>query len=507
MATYSPYDPTAPQSPQTGPTEDIAAPKPQAPGAVHFADPEDPTAVRIGKAESFMQLDTDPTGAHTVEWGRSNGAGYDFQYVKSANIFGRTMSREHLEKTDNGRSLLRIMEANRNGKQKGFWDAIGDISWKNFVPYLTTVAQVGGSFKSAMTASDTFKKIAKGEAVTDDEAIAARLYLAEQERDSKATWGHTVGSIIADAPSFMFEFGITGKALDLARKGVAKGVSTLGSAKALAHVGLARNTKILADEAADDVVKAVVKSVASETAETAGTQAGLRAAAQTVRGSQALRRDMVKSVADTIEKSMLNPENAAVTGAETWGEGIVRKTAEARAEQAVSAALKRSTGGKVGNAFRALGKSLADGASRGLLDAGSWGTEASTVLFTDRSAAGKALGDALTTFFVEAPLRGAEMFLANRAVTTPVSALMGGTVGQSELSFQSAAALNRDPGLMDKAHALALGLDFLEYVSENTGRGFKSLGRAGVLKFAPRLAAPTSRVAGGIRTASAKPAR
>jgi len=504
MASFTPYDPTAQRTPVAAPPATMEDPEPKASGPVKFSDPADPTAVKIGKAESFMQLDTDPTGAHTVEWGKMNNCGYDFYYVKSANVFGKTMSREQLEKTEQGRQLIRTMEANRRGEREDFWSAIGDMSWRNFVPYMTTVAKVGGEWQAGKTALDTFRKIGRGEAVSDDEAIAARLYLAEQQRQENATWGHTVGEIVADAPSFMFEFGITGKALGAARKGAVNLLSKTGAARALSHVGLARTTKILADETADDVVKAVVKTVASEAAETAGTRAGLRAAASTVRGSSALRRDMVKSVADTIEKSMLSEENALLTGSERWGAGLVRKTAEARAEQAVSAALKRSAGGRVGNAFRALGKSLGDGASRGLLDAGSWGTEASTVLFTDRSTAGRALNDALTTFFVEAPLRGAEMYLARQGVMYPVDRLMGGTASQAELSLTSAAALNGDRDLMEKAHAISMGLDFLEYVSENTGRGFKSLGRAGVLKFAPKLAAPTSRVAGGMRVATAK---
>ena len=504
MASFTPYAPTAQRTPVAAPPSTIEDPEPKDSGPVKFSDPADPTAVRIGKAESFMQLDTDPTGAHTVEWGKMNNCGYDFYYVKSANVFGKTMSREQLEKTERGRQLIRTMEANRRGEREDFWSAIGDVSWRNFVPYMTTIAKVGGEWKAGKTALDTFRKIGNGEAVSDDEAIAARLYLAEQQRQENATWGHTVGEIVADTPSFMFEFGISGKALGAARKGAVNLLSKTGSARALSHVGLARTTKILADEAADDVVKAVVKTVASETAETAGTQAGLRTAASTVRGSSALRRDMVKSVADTVEKAMLSEENALLTGSERWGAGLVRKTAEARAEQAVSAALKRSAGGRVGNAFRALGKSLGDGASRGLLDAGSWGTEASTVLFTDRSTAGRALTDALTTFFVEAPLRGAEMYLARQGVTYPVDRLMGGTASQAELSLTSAAALNRDRDLMEKAHAISMGLDFLEYVSENTGRGFRSLGRAGILKFAPKFAAPASRVAGGMRTATAK---
>ena len=90
MATFTPYDPTAQRTPVSAPPSTIEDPEPKDSGPVKFSDPADPTAVRIGKAESFMQLDTDPTGAHTVEWGKMNNCGYDFYYVKSANVFGKT---------------------------------------------------------------------------------------------------------------------------------------------------------------------------------------------------------------------------------------------------------------------------------------------------------------------------------------------------------------------------------------------------------------------------------
>ena len=108
---FAAYDPAAPKEPAVVPFTEVPpdAPQQDSDGRVRFSDPADPTAVRIGRAMNPMQLDTDPTGELTVEWGRMNNCGYDFQYVKSANVFGKTMSREQLEKTENGRERIRRM--------------------------------------------------------------------------------------------------------------------------------------------------------------------------------------------------------------------------------------------------------------------------------------------------------------------------------------------------------------------------------------------------------------
>ena len=469
----------------------------------------DKTVARVGALGDPWQLDSDPTGDMTVAFGRANGQPTTNTDILSLNIGGGIrLGRDELNQSEDGRKLMEIAERRRLGIRRDFFDAMNPLDWgPDKLPFVSLFATVGKSIADAKTVSDTFEKMQKGEPVTKEALIKTQLYLQEEQERTSGTWGSTVGDIISQAPSFMAEFFASGGTLGAVRTAASKTLGKSGTesaVKALSHVGLSRVTKILGDETADDVAKATIKSYAKDILGDESAK-GLAKAAGEVAANKELRKDAVKAVADAIEGSILNPEIAKVTGSSAWSAGVARKVAEARAERAVAAAMARqSSSSAVRSAVRSAGRAVADGVSRGLLDAGSWGTEASTVLFTDRSSAGRALMDAFNTFFIEAPIKGGELLLANKAVTAPISAALGGTVGRSELAIRQSAYMNNDQDLMDKANAIGLGLDFLEYVSENTGRGLKSLGRAATLKLAPGLAAPASRVSGSTGVASAK---
>ena len=447
------------------------------------------------RQDSFETYDPDPTGVNTRAEGAKNGTNWDSSYVKELVVAGKTMTREELMQTEAGQQLLANATRARLGLKRDFFDAITDFKLTD-APYVSLFASVGGSIRDGMMVSDAIDKLNRGEQIDNETRAKLGLYMAENAEQIQGTWGAKVGDIIRAAPGFMMEFFGSGAVLGAGRKALAKSLAEQGSAKALATVGLARTTKMLADETAADAMGAVIKKFADETAEGA-TKAGLAAAARTAMGNAEVRKDVVKSVADVLEKSILSEEAALVTGADKWGAGIVRKVAEERAAMAVEGYLKtHAASGFIEKSTKALGRVLADGFSRGLLDVGAWGTEESTVLFTKSSSAGKALVDAFSTFFVEAPLKGGELYLANKAVTAPISAMLGGTVGTQELAIKQAALQNNDQRLMEKAHSIGMGLDLLEYISENTGHGLQSIARAGVLKFAPKLATPTARVAG-----------
>ena len=460
-------------------------------------------ALRKGGGD-FGTYDPDPTGYHTKRAGEKLGTGWGSDYVSELVVAGKLMSRDELKSTEAGMKLLAAATRARKGQKRGFLDAITDFQATD-LPFISMFATVGGSIYDAVTVSRTLEKLQKGEDVSDEDRVKTGLYMMENREQSESTWGGTVGDIVRAAPGFMFEFLGSNAVLGAVRKKIvgelAKNAAGT-SAKTLSHLGLTRATKILADETADDAVGAIVKSVAEETLHDA-TAAGLTRAAGNVAANQVLRRDTVKAVADVIEKSIMSPGMAVVTGAREWAPGVARKVAEARAEQAVATALAKRSTGATGRFLRAAGEVAKDRISRGLIDVGTWGAESSSVLFTDRSSAGRAAADAFAAFFLEAPLKGAELMLANKAVTVPLSAALGGTVGRQELAIRQAALQNDDPELMARAHAIGLGLDLLEYVSENTGRGLSSLARAGALKFAPSLASPTARVAGQTRVASA----
>ena len=179
---------------------------------VRFAEPEDATAVWFGSTADPMQLDMDPFGRNTVEWGKVHGAEKPADYVLSANVFGHVMSRERLEQSEKGRRLMALMEDVRNGRRRDFWDAITDWSVTD-LPFFGMFATVGRSINDAMTVHRALDKMQKGEPVTEDEALTTRLYMAEQEKQGQGTWGATVGDIVRAAPGFMAEFSLSGWAL------------------------------------------------------------------------------------------------------------------------------------------------------------------------------------------------------------------------------------------------------------------------------------------------------
>ena len=457
---------------------------------------------------NFGTYDPDPTGAHTAAKAKRLGLDWDSNYVEALVVAGKWMHRDELAKSEAGTKLLANAIRSRMGLKRDFWDSMTDFSGVDYLPFVSLFATVGGSLKDAYDVSKSIDKLSNGEEITPEERAKVGLFSAENRERDTGTWGSKVGDLVRSSPGFMFEFLGSGAVLGAARKFIAGSLAKNGATKALSTWGLTRVTKMLADETADDAMGAIVKKMAEESAEGL-TKAGVTTAAKAALESTAVRRDAVKAVADVLEKSIMDPQTLRVTGAGGWGDGVVRKVAEARAGQAIEGYLKRTaTTGAVESSTRGFGRVLADGVSRGLIDVGAWGTEESTVLFTHNTSAGKALTDALTTFFVEAPLKGAELYLANRAVGVPFSELWGGTVGRQELAIKNAALQNgNDKELMDQARSIGLGCDMLEYISENTGRGLKSMLRAGALKFAPKLAKPAARVAGDMHYTGAKLAK
>lgn len=406
-----------------------------------------------------LQLDPDPFGTETARWARQNGVAVDSNRVMSLDVFGRTMSREQLEQSDSGRRLLEIAERRRKGQKRSFWDAIMDWSWED-APFVSLFATVGKSLSDAATVSDTFKKLQNGESVTDEELLKTRLYMAENEERENGTWGATVGDIMRAAPGFVTEFFATGSLYSLARAGLSK------AGKAGIHLGMTRATKVLAREAMQEAAESAVAKGAAKGA------AGFAALA----ADDAAKKGVVKEVADKILIHTMkgNPMY------EGLADDVLKNMAKSRAEYEFSKMVARNAGGRVANGFNKFTQWLGQNASRGLMDFGQWGTEESTVMFTARSKATRALADAVGTFLVDAPLKGAMMWAPNQFLARPVvSALAGGrVVSSAQLGLEARAYQTGNRELMENAEWMAHGLSLLEYVSENTGRGLTSLMRA-----------------------------
>ena len=135
------------------------------------------------RSQDPLLLDPDAFGTKTAGWAKQNGLSASSDYVAGLNVFGRAMSRDQLQASEAGRQLLEIATKNRQGKKRGFLEAITDFEWGD-LPFVGMIASVGGSIADAVTVSDTLRKLQDGEAVTDDELIKTRLYMAKQERDA-----------------------------------------------------------------------------------------------------------------------------------------------------------------------------------------------------------------------------------------------------------------------------------------------------------------------------------
>lgn len=406
---------------------------------------------------------------------------------------GRWVSRVDLMKTEAGRKLVETEEDIRRGMKRGFWSAIGETSWTDFVPFVGMLAQVGGSYRDARVASDFYRKQMAGIETTQDEAIAATLFRQENHLASEGTWGYTFGSIVRQAPAFFMEFGMLGKAGQAARSAVARGVvteATDASAKSAATWATSRFVKTGANELAESAIRSYAEAAIKADATKTFTQAVKELAT-----NEAVREQTVKSVANLTSGLMDNAANS-VAKMSTWAPGLRAKTSEVLARDAVNEALRRmSADTLVKRAWIGTVQSVRKSVAEGLIDLGSWGTDAATSINTGFASAKKAALDAVTQLTFGALARGTAYYLPKEVVTRGISTAVGGK-NANTLALESAAWQNNDKDLMDKAEVYGAFLDLLEYVSENTGRGFNSAGRAIGLKVAPGLMKPASKVAG-----------
>ena len=152
----------------------------------------------------FYELDYDPTN----EQGRSRGT----VGVQAANVFGRQFTREELEKDSEGRKIIKMMEGIRSGeyREQGFLKGLTDFDRSN-IPWVGIAMDVGTGVGDAIDMSETMRKMQRGEAVTDHEALAVRRFMLQQEIESGRSFGYGVGSVIRQAPTFMAEMALSGK--------------------------------------------------------------------------------------------------------------------------------------------------------------------------------------------------------------------------------------------------------------------------------------------------------
>ena len=440
-------------------------------GGVKFRTPQDPTAVKLGPTRDPYRLDMDPFGDKTVKWGKLNGVAVDSNYVLSANVFGKVMSREQLLSTDAGRRLVVLMEEMRNGHRRSFADAMSEWSLSD-VPFMSLVGTVGKSAAEAVAVSDAFHKWSNGEELTDDEAIKARLYMAEQERAAKGTWGSTVGDIIRGTPGFMLEFAATSGMYSYARAGLAGAAK--GSASAAAKLSLSRTIKM----GTRDAVERGFAAQLGRAAENA-TEATIRA------GWQRLGTEAGRATVEAVKQSAVAEMAPIVKASLGVTDDMAMKIAASRTETEIARAIARnSSSSGVVRWARGLYLGAKDHVSRALLDFGDYGSELYSVSGKGLGSAMKTLQEAIGILGVEAPVRGAMVMMPQAFVVKPLLAKTGlvgqdgRTVSAAQLSLEASAARTGNKALMSSAESIASALNFLEYASENSGAGFGKLFRA-----------------------------
>lgn len=487
-------------------------------GYVNYADGATTPSVKppyLNGPYDLMTLDPDPYGQKTEAWVANLGANPADIGVGGLMVFGKAFSREELERSDAGRQLLEYARKNREGVRRGFLEAITDVSWSD-LPFIGMFAAVGGSIFDAATVANTMKKLQNGDPVTDEELIKTRLYLAKQEYEARGSWGALVGDIVRQAPGFMAEMFITGGVGSAARIGTgvvaARGASAL--AKKAASEGAEAVAKGAVERAAGGAVRWLTKTADKRLAqELAEEELGKAVAGKLgkvtgdafAEGVRNLGKDATDKITADLAKSMatrLRMSLASDTGAIFGiGKNAVRKFAgddaliDAMAESLATRSMKRAVA-KLGatTKYRRFGHALTQKAKDwtvgGILDLGTFGTTRSTVLFGGQNSAGNALVDALGTLLVEAPVRGAMQYGFNLIATSPLR-LSGAVTSEQQLALQAAALQTGNRDLMEKAKWISMGLEFMEYASENTGQGFGSLFRSaglatGVVKPAER---------------------
>ncbi len=462
-------------------------------------------------------LNPDPFGDGTARWARD--AGIELPQDAGAmglNVFGKVFSRAQLEESDAGRRLLALEDAKSRGAKRGFLDSLTDISWAD-APFLSLFATVGKSVSDAVTVSDTFRKLQNGEAVTDDELIKTRLYMAESDYRANGTWWSTVGDIVRQAPGFMAEFLLSGGLYSLGRTALAK----LG--KEGIHLGLNRAMKTAAREA---VEIGAAKTISREGLTSAAGRGALskmmvdHAAYAKLAANGELKTEVMESATETLF-NLMKANRATLGPARTLDDVALKDLARRRIEYETRMMFARNSSDlALSRGLNSFGQWLGRHVSSGFLDLGMWGTTESTVLTTGFTKARSALADAIGAFGPEAMIRGSLLMLPGKYLVQPFAAQWlgkdGRMVSEAQLSLEQSAYMKgrSDPEagrrLMASAESYAAGMNWLEYVSENAGRGFGSLMRGAGLFWDRTLKpgvrgivrpAATASLAAGVETA------
>lgn len=136
--------------------------------------------------------------------------------TQAINVLGRPFTRDQLYSMPGGRTLMRFTDKLNRGTSRGFLDAAAEVTPWTFIPFFNTVGEIGGSLYNAKRAGDTFEKLQRGDAISNEEAVLAQAYMAESTWRSHNTTGGTVGDILVTMPALCVGYGASAKVVQAA---------------------------------------------------------------------------------------------------------------------------------------------------------------------------------------------------------------------------------------------------------------------------------------------------
>ena len=376
-------------------------------------------------------LDADPTGQYTTEYGKRTGQAYNQDTILELNLNGEVYSADQLRQVKGGDELLNMARRKRQKPTRDFYEALTTGPKTDFVPFLSGAADVGISVYEMSNAIKTVDKLRNEgpDALTLQEKVQLKLFQENSTRQAQQTWGGLVGSIVRQSSGFALGFTLT----NLAGKAVVKaGRKVVG--------------------------KAVKEGIEETTEKLLKTE---------------LKRKMRDRVADTAAGVATEIDDEVV---KSMAQGLAQ--AAGKASQTLDFPAFESRLLKYGmmqrdaltnpNKFNGAVDWFVDHAKAGLFD------------FADDAVNGAAPGvanrlkEALGVFLVEVPIKGTLFTAFDRAVAKP---LIGAAAGidriatRSELMYK----MSDDPDVARNASWYALGSDWVENASENSGRAFNAI--------------------------------
>ena len=460
-----------------------------------------------GQTSSFRYPTSDPLGVNPTALAENGRGPYTSNVVTGLRLIdGRWMDRDELMQTAAGRKLVHSQEDINRGHKLGFWDGLTGGSWTKFLPFFGMFASVGDSLTQAGKANSFYDKWGNGrkDQITLDEAMAATQHMMDNQLVPDHGFGYTFGSIVGQAPAFFAEFKLLGSIGEAARTALvrrAASAATEESVNTLSKFGLTTAARAGTDEYAEQLVHTFAESAINN-----GFAKTAPEAVKALMENPAAKQKTLDTLT-RLSQSLIEGTANATARPDQWAPGLAEKVAQVRSAAALDSALSRmSSDSLLRRSWLGLGKAVKDSTVRGLIDLGGYGTETSSVITTDMTRAGAVALNAMADLTFGAAARGSVMFLPKLAVSETIGSAAD-LVGQQTLQLKQAAYFNDDRELLNKAETYGMFLDWMEYVSESTGRGFNGLFRAAGLKFAPKLMAPVRRTAGATSAAEARIAK